>query len=52
LRQNEKRDDEINKMRSDETRLDRDEKINETKRDDTRLYDTRRVKRREVNRRD
>ena len=32
-RQNVKRDDEINKMRREETRRDRDEKVNETRRD-------------------
>jgi len=41
LRQNEKRDDEINKMIPDETSLDRDEKINETKRNETKRYETR-----------
>jgi len=52
LRQNEKRNDEINKMRRDDTRLDRDEKINETRRDESRLNENRRVKRRDVTRRD
>ena len=46
-RQNEKRDDEINKMSGGETRRDRNEKVNET-----RLNETRRVKRRDVTRRD
>jgi len=41
LRQNEKRDDEINKMRREETRLDREEIINETRRYDTRRDYTR-----------
>ena len=36
-----RKDDEINKMRRDETRLDRDEKINGTRRDDTRRDYTR-----------
>ena len=40
MRQNEKRDDEINKMRRDETRLYRDEE-NETRRDYTSLDESR-----------